>query len=124
VTQHGLSQAQRLQQDAAGMAWAFASSPDGVTASNRLNKMANAAFNQSIRLFSLGFGFVEFFEVFGRIFLEIFQAALAAKLDFATLVFEDIGLTHFAELFIGNNAFVERIRFGFLVLIGPECVAD
>ena len=45
LTQHGLSQAQRLQHDAAECPRAFAGSPDCVTASNRLNKMANAAFN-------------------------------------------------------------------------------
>ena len=46
-TQHGLSQTQRLQQDA-DCAWpsAFAGSTDCVTASNKLNKMANVAFNQ------------------------------------------------------------------------------
>lgn len=44
-TQHGLWQAQRLQHDAgcAGPS-AFAGSTDCVTASNRLNKMTNAAF--------------------------------------------------------------------------------
>jgi hypothetical protein len=46
LTQHGLSQTQRLQQDAA-CAWpsALAGSTDCVTASNKLNKMANVAFN-------------------------------------------------------------------------------
>jgi hypothetical protein len=46
LTQHGLSQTQRLQQDA-GCAWpsAFAGSTDCVTASNKLNKIANVAFN-------------------------------------------------------------------------------
>jgi hypothetical protein len=45
-TQHGLSQTQRLQQDPDGVcASARAGSTDGVTASKRLNKMANAAFN-------------------------------------------------------------------------------
>jgi|SRR6266853_3722268 len=46
LTQHGLSQTQRLQQDA-DCVWpsAFAGSTDCVTASNKLNKMANVAFN-------------------------------------------------------------------------------
>ena len=46
LTQHELSQTQRLQQDA-GCACpsAFAGSTDCVTASKRLNKMAKVAFN-------------------------------------------------------------------------------
>lgn len=46
-TQHGLSHAQRLQQEADCGVWpsALAGRTDCVTASNRLNKMANAAFN-------------------------------------------------------------------------------
>jgi hypothetical protein len=72
-TQHGLSQTQRLQQDA-GRVWpsAFVGSTDCVTASNKLNKMANVAFNQSTLLFGFRLGFVEFLHVLGGIFLEIF----------------------------------------------------
>jgi hypothetical protein len=121
LTQHGLSQAQRLQQDAES-AWppAFTGSTGGVTASNRLNKMANVAFNQSILLFGLGLGLINFLDVFGRVFLEIFQATFAAKLNFAALVLEDVGFAHLAQFLIGNNAFIERIRFGFLVLVGSK----
>jgi hypothetical protein len=45
-TQHGLSQTQRLQQDAGcPVPSTFAGSTECVTASKRLNKMANVAFN-------------------------------------------------------------------------------
>jgi hypothetical protein len=45
-TQHGLSQAQRVQQDA-GAAWlpAMAGNTGCMTASNKLKRMANVAFN-------------------------------------------------------------------------------
>lgn len=46
LTQHGLSQAHRLQHDCASVcASTFTGSTHGVTASNKLNKIANVGFN-------------------------------------------------------------------------------
>jgi len=121
LTQHGLSQTHRLQQDAGCvLPSAFAGSTDCVTASNKLNKMANVAFNQSTLLFGFRRGLIKFLHVFGRVFLEIFEAIFAAKLHFASFMFENVRLAHFAEFLIRNDAFIQRVSFVFCILVGPK----
>src|SRR5262249_9883778 len=103
---------------------ALAASTGCMPASNKLNTMANIAFNYSRLLFGFGVGFVNFLHVFGRVFLEIFEAIFAAKLDLPAFVFEDIRLAHFAEFFTGNDAFVEWVGLGLFVLVGSKRVRE
>ena len=49
------------------------------------------------------FGFSDFLHVFGRFFFEIFEAALAAKLDFLSLLHKYIGLAHVPIEFLAGN---------------------
>jgi hypothetical protein len=55
------------------------------------------------------FGLFDLFHVFGRLFFEIFQAGLAAELDFARVVREHIRLAHLAEFIAGDDAGFQRV---------------
>jgi len=62
-------------------------------------------------------GGVDAREVFGGVFLEFFDAALAAEADeavgFALLMVDVVeGVAHAAELFAGDDAGVERVGVG------------
>jgi hypothetical protein len=70
-------------------------------------------------LLRLGFGLFDFLDVFGRIFVEIFETALAAELDLAALILVNVRLPHAVEIFIRYGARLERVSLQFLVgLIG------
>ena len=62
--------------------------------------MTNSAGYPSARnlFLRLGLGLVDLFDVLGGVFLEVFEAIFAAKLDFASVVGEDVRLAHFAKL--------------------------
>ena len=65
----------------------------------------------------LGLGsLLDLLDVGGRVFLKVFQAALAAELHFLTFVDEGVRLHVgvFIELLAGYHAGLQRIRFGFL----------
>jgi hypothetical protein len=62
------------------------------------------------------FGFVEFLQIFCRVFFEVFLAIFATEMDFTPLVFEDIGIAHLAEFFVGDDAGLQRVGLlGFFV---------
>jgi hypothetical protein len=58
------------------------------------------------------FRFRHFLQILGRFLVEIFFAALAAQLDFLALILKYERLAHFSQLFIGDGAGVQFIRFG------------
>ena len=69
---------------------------------------------RGFRLFPSLFSFFDFFDIFDGILVEILETVLAAKLDFAVLVFIGIGFAHIAtELFTGDDAGFERVGFEF-----------
>ena len=56
-------------------------------------------------------GVLNFLHVFGRFFFEILQATFAAEFDFLSFMREHVRFPVFPEFFIGDDAFIERIRF-------------
>ena len=69
-------------------------------------------------------GVHDLLHVFGGLFLEILEAGLAAKLHFLAVLDQHVRFTHVAaQNLIGNDARLERVRFGLLFglfVIGRE----
>ena len=61
----------------------------------------------------------EFFQVLGRVFLEVLEARFAAQLQFLAFVGEDVGFAVSTKLFVADDARLQRIglcfgAFGFV----------
>ena len=84
-----------------------------------LHASAELALVGPVRLGAFGFLIrrVQFLHVLGRIFFEIFQARFAAEFHFLALVSEDVGITHFPQFLVGNDADFEGVGFGLAGLV-------
>lgn len=63
------------------------------------------------------FGLLDLFDILGRVLLEVLEAAVAAKFYLPAFVGEDIRLSQLSELFPGDHAGLQGIRFGFCGLV-------